>query len=706
MTHNKNIDMLLKDYIQEPENAEHNFALALYYHNIGQTAAAISYYLRAAERTDNDLLKYECLIRGSICFDLQGTRNFTVKGFLLHALALCPKRPEAYYLMSKFYEKENKDGSWNEVYTIASIGLQVAEVNPPPLRETIHYPGRYALLFQKAVSSWWCGLCEESKDLFLELLYNYEMNDEFINVSINNLKRMNVEVNCDQLFKNKSENSIELTKEFDWGMLIDDEKNIIGREIFEERIYEKFFQVKENDVVMDIGANVGAFSYSILDKKPRHIYCVEPSTNLVDILKNNLSEAPVTIINCSVSNETCDYKEPTEHDYIHCHQGVYKAKTFKDILCQYNIDHIDFLKIDCEGGEYNVFIEENRNFLLNKVKYIAGEWHFTRNGNSMEKFRQFAELYLKNHNNYKVFEINGREITDMIFDDEYLVSFENWYKEYGHAQFMIYIQNDIKDDMSIPVIGTAVVSNPYWVTRLLMSIDYPVDNFVIINNNGRGQIDEELNNLTKITHKYVKNIKVCNLPANIGCGGAWNLIVKSYMMAPYWIIVNDDVAFGSGFLKEMVETAKSDSEIGIIHGHEGDFGIGSWDLFLIRDYIIQQYGLFDENLYPAYCEDSDYIMRFQHRPIKRVLSLNSNYYHGHGNKNEYYKEGSQTQKSEPVLKEKLDFSNNENIKYLNDKWGPNWRVCNPNNIPFKGKETPISTTTYDLNFVRKKHLGF
>ncbi len=199
MTHNKNIDMLLKDYIQEPEDAENNFALALYYHIIGQTAAAISYYLRAAERTDNDLLKYECLIRGSICFDLQGTRNFTVKGFLLHALALCPKRPEAYYLMSKFYEKENKDGSWNEVYTIASIGLQVAEVNPPPLRETIDYPGRYALLFQKAVSSWWCGLCEESKDLFLELLYNYETNDDFINVSINNLKRMNVEVNYDQL---------------------------------------------------------------------------------------------------------------------------------------------------------------------------------------------------------------------------------------------------------------------------------------------------------------------------------------------------------------------------------------------------------------------------------------------------------------------------------------------------------------------------
>jgi hypothetical protein len=260
--------------------------------------------------------------------------------------------------------------------------------------------------------------------------------------------------------------------------------------------------------------------------------------------------------------------------------------------------------------------------------------------------------------------------------------------------------------MSIPVIGVPVVSNPYWVTRLLMSIDYPVDNFVIINNNGRGEIDEELNQLTKITHKFVKNIKVCNLPANIGCGGAWNLIIKCYMLSPYWIIVNDDVAFCNGFLEEMVSVAEFDPDIGMIHGHAGDFGVGSWDVFLIRDHIVQQFGLFDENLYPAYCEDADYIMRFQHRPIKKVMSLNSNYYHGHGDKTEYYKEGSQTQKTEPELKEKLDFSNDENIKYLNEKWGPNWRVCNPENVPFKGKEHEISSTTFDLNFVRRKHLGF
>lgn len=260
--------------------------------------------------------------------------------------------------------------------------------------------------------------------------------------------------------------------------------------------------------------------------------------------------------------------------------------------------------------------------------------------------------------------------------------------------------------MSIPVIGTAVVNNPYWVTRLYMSIDYPVDTFVVINNNGRGEIDEELDNLKQITHKFVKQIKVVHMPANVGASGAWNLIIKCYMNSPYWIIVNDDVSFGPGLLAEMESTVANDPEVGMVHANGGDFNVGSWDLFLIRDFIIQDYGLFDENLYPAYCEDADYIMRFVHRPIKAVKSLEKMYYHGHGEKTEYYTHGSQTAISEPKVGELRHQINQTNFEYLNEKWGEGWRLCWPTVLPFEGKPAPISTTTYDLKFVRSKNLGF
>jgi hypothetical protein len=336
----------------------------------------------------------------------------------------------------------------------------------------------------------------------------------------------------------------------------------------------------------------------------------------------------------------------------------------------------------------------------------------TYHSNSVENFINFRNYYLselRGTDKLHIYDRDGNDLTEKIFDDNYVQSFLEFWDEYNpyRGQFMVYANFEgIENKSTIPVIGTAVVNSAYWVSRLLMSIDYPTENFIIINNNGRGELDEELNALSKIKHKYVKNIKVCNLPGNIGCSGAWNLIIKSNVMSPYWIITNDDVAFCPGFLNEMVSTAESDADIGIIHGYSGDFNVGSWDLFLIRDHIIQKFGIFDENLYPAYCEDADYIMRFQHQPIKRVTSLNSNYYHGNGLKEEYYTKGSQTKKTDPTLNEKLIYSNDVNIEYLTEKWGPNWRTCSPEDLPFKNKNHSIKETTYDLEFIRKKHLGF
>jgi tetratricopeptide (TPR) repeat protein len=189
-----NIKDLLYIFLNNPNDPKINYTLGLNYEKIGQTASALSYYLRAAERSDDNLFQYECLLKSAFCFEKQGCRNFTIKGLLQHALALQPKRPEAYYLLSKFYEKENKDGSWQDCYTIASIGEKNADLNCHPLNTNVGYPGEYGLIFQKAVSSWWCGLCEESRTLFKKLYYTYELENEFKQLVINNLKFLKIEI--------------------------------------------------------------------------------------------------------------------------------------------------------------------------------------------------------------------------------------------------------------------------------------------------------------------------------------------------------------------------------------------------------------------------------------------------------------------------------------------------------------------------------
>jgi GT2 family glycosyltransferase len=150
--------------------------------------------------------------------------------------------------------------------------------------------------------------------------------------------------------------------------------------------------------------------------------------------------------------------------------------------------------------------------------------------------------------------------------------------------------------------------------------------------------------------------------------------------------------------------AAEDAEVGIVHGYGGDFGDGAWDLFLIKDWVIQKYGLFDENLYPAYCEDADYIMRLHHRPIKKVCQLSKPYLHGDGLANEYYTHGSQTKKTSNELTARLNEINLINFEYLNEKWGEGWRMTNPYSNPMNKEDLPITFTKYDLDFVRRKYI--
>jgi len=211
------LNYMLSKFINDPEKSINNLNLANYYYDIGQTASAVSYYLRTAERTEEDLLKYECLIRASMCFDSQGCRGFTVKGLLQHAITILPKRPEAYYLLSRFYEREQKVESWKECYLISSIGHSICDYNSPPLSIPVDYPGDYGIIFEKAVSSWWCGLCEESRDLFRYIRDNYDLDENHKKAVENNLKTLNdtsKSLHINESSKEKWKNSISPTMEF------------------------------------------------------------------------------------------------------------------------------------------------------------------------------------------------------------------------------------------------------------------------------------------------------------------------------------------------------------------------------------------------------------------------------------------------------------------------------------------------------------
>jgi autotransporter strand-loop-strand O-heptosyltransferase len=221
--------------------------------------------------------------------------------------------------------------------------------------------------------------------------------------------------------------------DFDWGWMNTDmlhasfHKRAITEEIFDNNIYEKYFEVNEGDLVVDIGSSIGPFTKSILPKNPKHVFCLEPSEIEFRTLINNTIGNPVTQINKGISSIV----GVVESDQIFGEGKIMETLTFKKFVDLYNIKKIDFLKTDCEGGEYDIFVEENIDFIKNNVRKIAGEWHLNTQ-DFKSKFRNFRDNILTKFDNYEVNSIDGVDIKWDLFNEHFL--------EY-YNEVIVYINN-------------------------------------------------------------------------------------------------------------------------------------------------------------------------------------------------------------------------------------------------------------------------
>ena len=115
-------------------------------------------------------------------------------------------------------------------------------------------------------------------------------------------------------------------------------KESLIREIFEERIYEKFFEVEEGDLVLDIGASLGPFTYSILHKNPKHVYYFEPSEKEFKVLVKNVMGGPVTPLFKGISSKN----SIVESEFLFGGESHMEGITFQRFIDLYSIEKIDF----------------------------------------------------------------------------------------------------------------------------------------------------------------------------------------------------------------------------------------------------------------------------------------------------------------------------------------------------------------------------
>lgn len=206
-------------------------------------------------------------------------------------------------------------------------------------------------------------------------------------------------------------------------------RETVEQEIFVDKIYERFVSVEEGDVVFDIGASLGPFTFSILDKNPSQVFTFEPSYEEFKTLVLNTRHGNVTHINKGISNVVGEFDFTDVFDSSGNHK-LYST-TFSKVIQDYNIKKIDFLKTDCESGEYDIFTLENLFWIKNNVKKISGEWHL-RTPELKEKFKIFRDVYLRVLPNFKIYSFDGIDITWSIWNHTFIP----YYNE-----VMIYIDN-------------------------------------------------------------------------------------------------------------------------------------------------------------------------------------------------------------------------------------------------------------------------
>lgn len=158
-----NIEKKLIEYALNCEDPKINYEIAMEYDSLNQIASAVSHYIRCAERTDNKLLAYECMLRGGLAIRRQGLRIHTEKSFFQNAVNILPDRPEAYAFLS---DTLSEKGENHHAYTYCCIGETCAQKDHLPLLNSIkHYGGIFELKIKKIIYAKKCGLKEEDTDL-------------------------------------------------------------------------------------------------------------------------------------------------------------------------------------------------------------------------------------------------------------------------------------------------------------------------------------------------------------------------------------------------------------------------------------------------------------------------------------------------------------------------------------------------------------
>lgn len=169
------------------------------------------------------------------------------------------------------------------------------------------------------------------------------------------------------------------------GIIIQPSDSVLGNyDIYRSNIFEIFYEIKSNDVVVDVGAHVGIFALKAARKaKNGVVVAVEPYIPNYKLLMLNISYNKIKNI-LAVNIALSDFKGTTKLYIDHGSLGhtidekrlkivnfpkeryaETKVLTLDNLIHQLELSKVDFVKINIEGSELSVLkgaektLEEN-----------------------------------------------------------------------------------------------------------------------------------------------------------------------------------------------------------------------------------------------------------------------------------------------------------------------------------------------------------
>jgi FkbM family methyltransferase len=141
-------------------------------------------------------------------------------------------------------------------------------------------------------------------------------------------------------------------------------------------------------VVVDIGAHIGTFTlYAAKMCGASHVFSFEPSPANYRILSDNVERNQlrnVTCVNQAVAGNRglrtlrLDSIDPGSNSLVigsSERSTEVECCTLEDVFQRFSLPRIDYLKIDCEGAEYEIL--ENATSRLQQISRISMETHST-----------------------------------------------------------------------------------------------------------------------------------------------------------------------------------------------------------------------------------------------------------------------------------------------------------------------------------------